>query len=915
VLVGRDRELAALRDLLDPAADHAGGPMVLAGEAGIGKTALVDAATAHAQARGMRVRRIMGVERQGDLAFSGLSALLSGWQHHMAMLPVTQRASLEGALAVTDTPVVGLALHAGVLGVLVAEAEQAPLLVVVDDAQWVDRATLDALLFCAHRVEHDAVALLLAVRTGDSANLDTGRLPRLQLEGVDLDAAYLILSAERPIQRPVAEQCWRATRGNPLALTELAGVLTTAQRLGREALTDPLPLGLQLGAILRQRIDAMPPSTRLALLVAAAEGEGDLGAIGRALPSMEGSVDDLAPAERAGLVRREGATLAWSHPLLRSAVYHAPSAPELRAVHRALAASLDPNTHYERYAWHLALAADGPDDGVAAHLANVAALARQRGACFAAARAYERAARLTRDREQRAGYVHQAGLSLWMAGAADASLGYFEQTAALTEDDELRAINATFWGQAEMWVHGAQAAAGQLQGAAQRAEDALPARAVLLWCHLVNVNTFSLHMDRAVTAGRQAMAIASKLGPVEQVPAAVATGLALVMHGDRDEANALLDPLHDLVSALADSDIPGIEDLAQVLAVADLARERWEAAEDILVKTIRRARRLGMHGAVAFAVVQLAELQWRSGRWAEAYAAISELVQLGQDAGQVEPITIAAAYVSRVEAALGLAEDCRAHATLAIERAEPRGLHSLACWARSSLGLLALGQGDAREAVHWLAPVADETRRGEAGEPGALWWHADWIEALCRAGDTAAARRALIELESMGARAPSMWVTAAAARGHGLLDHGSAALDALQESIARFHELGAPFERARSELCLGERLVSSGAGAGAHRTLDHAVETFARLGAVDWMHRARALAGDGAPSADLLSALTPSERRVALAVGQGLSNRESAERLYVSVKTIDYHLQNIYRKLDVRSRGQLAALVHGRAGA
>jgi DNA-binding CsgD family transcriptional regulator len=885
--------------------------MVVAGEAGIGKTALVDATVEHARASGMRVLRTLGVEQHCDLAYGGLSALLAGVLHHLDRLPPVQGQSIRGALAIAHHPVSTLAVHAGLLGVLTAEAEQSAVLVVVDDAQWVDRATLDALLFCAHRLDHDAVALLIVVRTGHDDPVETGRLPRIDLAGVDAAAAEQIMAAQRPIHHAVAEQCWRATHGNPLALGELTSVLTASQRSGREPLPDPLPLGLQLGSILRRRVDAMAPATRLALLVAAAEGAGDLGAIGRSLTSIGGSLDDLAPAERSNLVRCDAGSLSWSHPLLRAAVYHAPSAPERRAIHRSLAAALDPATQYERYAWHLALAVEGPDDIVADHLAKVAAIARKRGACFSAARAYERAARLTNDPCQRARHLHEAGTSLWLAGVADASIAYFAEAAELTDDDELRAVNATLWGQAELWVHGAHVATGLFESEAERVAGRLPGRAVVLWCHLVNVHVLSLRMDRAVAAGRRAMAMASTLGPAEQAAAAVAAGLALTMHGDHAEADALVGPLHDLVVSLADTDIPGIEDLAQALAVADISRERWPQAEDLLARTIRRGRRLGMHGAISFAVAQLAELQWRSGRWAEAYAATTELVQLGQDAGDVEPITIASAYLSRIEAGLGLAADCRAHATLAIERAESRGLHSLAAWARSSLGLLALGRGEAREALRWLAPVAEETHRGSAGEPGSLWWHADWIEALWRTGDVRGARAALAEFEAAGMNAPSVWVTAASARCRGLLDDGPGATERFRQAIERFNAIGAPFERARSELCIAEHLARVGDGEAARLHADRACDTFARLGAADWTGRAELLRIGTDAHRNPLAALTPSERRVALAIGQGLSNRESAERLYVSVKTIDYHLQNIYRKLDLRSRGQLAALVHG----
>jgi DNA-binding CsgD family transcriptional regulator len=922
VLVGRERELTILHELLSRAQQHRGGALVLAGEAGIGKTALVDHAEEASATMGMETRRVTGVELHADLPYAGLTTLAGGWRHRLDALPPTQADSVRGALALADAAANPLALSAGVLGLLCAASEQAPLLLIVDDAQWLDRPTLEALLFCAHRVEHDAVALLFAIRTdlSDGSGIgglpDIGRVARLDVGGVDVVAAERILCTNHPVARTVAEECWRATRGNPLALVELADVLTPAQRVGREPLGDPLPVGLQLGSILRRRVDAMPPATRLALLVAAAEGEGDLGAISQALTSMHGAVADFEPAERAGLVTVDAGTITWRHPLLRAAVYHAPSHPELRAVHRALASALDPVEHQERYAWHLALAAEGPDDAVAAHLAAVGERARRRGACFSAARAFERAARLATTRESRARYLFESGNDLWMGGATDPTVACLSEVAGLTEDPELRAINATVLGQASLWVHGHAAAAGLLESEARRAEATVPVRAVVLWCHLVNAHLFGLEMDRAVQAGRSAITIAEHAGPEAQIPANVAAGLALLLHGDAAEANARLDPIEGLIVALADSDIPGIEDLTQVLAIANTARERWTAAEQVIEKTIGRARRLGMNGAVSFATAVHSDLRWRTGRWAEAYTAMVEQRQMGEDAGNVEPLTMASAYLSRIEAGIGLAEDCRRHALEAIERAEPRGLHSLAAWARSALGLLALGRGEWREAVRWFNAIADVTARGSAGEPGSLWWEADWVEARWRTGDRAGAQAALARLESEAGSSAGRWAAAAAARCRVLLAEDPQVFRAaFEEARAGHDELGAPFERARTELCYGERLLAVGDGVEATRLLDHALDTLSQLGARDWIARVYSLTGGDGARTDPLQGLTTSELRVAMAVGEGLSNREAAERLYVSVKTVDYHLQNIYRKLDVHSRSQLAGLVMRRAAA
>jgi DNA-binding CsgD family transcriptional regulator len=583
-------------------------------------------------------------------------------------------------------------------------------------------------------------------------------------------------------------------------------------------------------------------------------------------------------------------------------------------VHRSLAAVLDPVEDQERWTWHLALAAEGPDDAVAEHLASVGHRARQRGACFSAARAFERAARLATTRERRARYLFESGTDLWAGGATEMTVDCLSEVATLAEDDDLRAANAIVLGQAELWMHGHVAAAGLLEAEAGRIEKVLPQRAVVLLCHLVNAHLLGLQMDRAVEVGRRAMAIAETQGPEAQLPAAVATGLALLLHGEGKEAGTLLDPIEGLIIALADSDIPSIEDLTQVLAIADTARERWNEAAEVIEKTLGRGRRLGLNGAVSFATALESDLQWRTGRWSEAYASMAELRQMGADAGNIEPITMASAYLSRIEAGLGMADDCRRHALEAIERAEPRGLHTLATWARSALGLLALGQGQPREALGWFTAVADVTYRGRAGEPGALWWHADWVEACCRTRDVSAAREALSRFEDEARNSAGCWAPGAVARCRGMLAVGPSFRDHFEESLALHRDLGAPFEQARTELLFGERLLADGSDADGRRVLARAFDTFSLLGARDWAGQVSRLTGEAAPRPDPLRGLTSSELRVAVAVGRGLTNREAAERLYVSVKTIDYHLQNIYRKLDVHSRSQLAALVTRHSG-
>jgi predicted ATPase len=388
VLLGRDAEHARLEDLIGRARSGASAALVIRGEPGIGKSALLEHAVAGAQ--GVTLLQARGVESESELSFAGLADLVQPVVSDLDALPGPQRAALAGALAL-GPPVPGdrFTLYAATLSLLAAAAERGPVLAVVDDAAWLDLPSREALVFVARRLGEEGVVLLLAARNGESIGTEAARIDELVLEGLDATASATLLGGD--VAPEVAARLFAATGGNPLALLELSSLLTAGQRTGAEPIEDPPPIGSTIAAAYAHRLDALPEPTRRALVVAAASESGATDEIVPALAALDVEPGALDAAETAGLVVIDGGRLTFRHPMLRSAAYRTVPAPERRAAHRALAAALAG----ERRAWHLATAAVAPDEAVAAELAAAAAAARGRGGPAGAIEAAERAARLT----------------------------------------------------------------------------------------------------------------------------------------------------------------------------------------------------------------------------------------------------------------------------------------------------------------------------------------------------------------------------------------------------------------------------------------------------------------------------------------------------------------------------------------
>jgi len=403
VLLCRQDACARVDILLAHARAGRSGALLVRGDAGIGKSALLR--FAHERAGDLLVLRARGIETESEIPFSGLADLFRPVLGRLDRIPSAQADALAGALALRPpVPAARFSVSAATLSLLAAAAEDGGVLVLVDDLQWLDAESAEALLYATRRLGDEGVAVLLAHREGEPARVEAGGLPQLTLDGIDAEAARKLLDQTfaRPIAPSAVERLVELTAGNPLALAEIPALLTDAQLAGDEPIPEPLPATAAVERRFRGRADALGPQARRALLAAAADDSGDLNTILAAARALGAEPHDLQEAELAELVAVEAGRLEFRHPLVRSAVYHGATPPERRAAHRALAEALDAPAAADRRAWHLAAATLEPNEDVARALEEAAGHALSRSGYAAAASAFHRAARLTPVREARA---------------------------------------------------------------------------------------------------------------------------------------------------------------------------------------------------------------------------------------------------------------------------------------------------------------------------------------------------------------------------------------------------------------------------------------------------------------------------------------------------------------------------------
>ena len=903
MLIGRDREREQLDALLREARLGRGRALVLRGNAGIGKTVLLDYAVQ--QARSFQVLQYTAVESEAELPFAGLQALLGPLLVHLSEVPEPQALALRGALALEASAKTNrLAVYAGALSLFGVAGERVPLLVVVDDAHWLDRPSVEALTFAARRLTAESLALLFAVREGEGTDLGVA-LPELELEPLEV-AASMELLHERfgsTIDPKVAHHLAEATDGNPLALLEVAALLDEGERVGREPLPDHLPASESVERTVRRALRSLPPEARRELLVAAASDSptgGDLAA--------------LEPAEDAGLVRIHAGSVAFRHPLVRSAVYHAASADERRAAHRALADALTGREDADRRAWHLAAAAEGPDESIAAALEAAASRFAERGGQASTSRALERAAELSEDDDACARRLQAAGRAAEHGGDLERALVLAERALTRARDRGVRASARLLALQANEW-RGVTFNDVEVESEAESLARLEPVRASLLLAMSSHAAWRRLDLERALQLARRSVEILPSDDATWPAEGLWEPWMADVAANNR----SLLAFILLLLGRPAEADaaikrVPGGSATRLSLSY-DAYLERYDEARSNIERELRSSRTAGDVWAELWLTRSLAFGDLLEGRFPAARAGAARSLAMAESMAVPNAIALSLGILAWLAAVEGRESEAREHAARADDLAQ-RGLGNLLLQARlqATLGLLELGLARPVAAIEKLAPVADLAERHGVREPSVLRYAPDLIEAYARAGEREAAMRELAKLAEPAGALDRRWALASVARLHGLVGRDED-LDKHFGEALQLNEQGAgsAFERARTELLYGERLRRAKRRVEAREHLHSAVELFDGLGAAPWSEQARRelrASGESIPRRDPTAPekLTPQELQIALQVAEGRTNRDVAAALFLSPKTVEFHLTRVYRKLNIHSRAELVRL-------
>ncbi|MFI0353262.1 AAA family ATPase [Actinomadura sp. 9N407] len=896
-LLGRGAERAVVDQTLAAVETGESRVLVLHGAPGFGKSALLG--YAENAATGMHVLRAAGVESEMELPFATLHQLCAPLLDRLEYLPAPQRAALETVFGIrAGVPPERFLVGLAVLGLLSEASERRPLLCVVDDAQWVDQASSQVLGFVARRLLAESVILLFGARERPQ---DLLGLPELEITGIqDADAHTLLDSVTYGrLDQHVRDRIVTETRGNPLALLELPHGLTVTQLAGGFGLlsADTLPGRIEQSFL--TRIGGLPEQTRLLLLIAAAEPVGDpalvWGAAGR-LGVAPGAVLLDGTQEWLSLNTR----VTFRHPLVRSAVYRSATKEDLRVVHLALAEVTDPQVDPDRRAWHLASAAAAPDESVAEELERSADRAQARGGLAAAAAFRQRCVALTVDSSRRAERAVAAADATLQAGDLEAARRYTE-IADRTAESEFQRVKAHLVRSRITFAAGLnQEAPPLLLTAAQRLEpfDMELARETYLiaWGATALV---AAHSDSLMAISKAMRALPSPTGTPHALDL-VLEGYALLVTESR---SAAVPVLQRALAALAD--LPVREVLKWGWVANGVSAAVWddEAMRVIVGRVVEGVRAAGALTELPFCLTSLGiAISW-TGDFTAAASIVAEI----EDVSAATGVPIAPHVELRLSALRGRAAEAEALIAATIEEAGAGGQLMGVTVAQWAAAVLYNGLGHYQQALS-AAQVC--TRMAELWV--SVWALPELVEAAMRAGDDDAARAALEDLAD-ATRAPGTdWALGVLARSRALLSDGAAAEKLYREAIERLGRTELRPELARAHLLYGEWLRRSRQRVEAREQLRTAYEMFTAIGMEAFAGRAhRELLATGesirkhAVEAGSGDELTPQERQIALLVREGLSNPEIGTRLFISPRTVEWHLRKVFAKLSISSRRQL----------
>jgi DNA-binding CsgD family transcriptional regulator len=910
-LRGREGECAALDHFLDAVRGGESHAIVLHGQAGVGKTALLQYVVGSAS--GCRVVRAAGREYEMELAYAGVHQLCASVLDLRERLPGPQRDALATSFGLSKGPVpdrffVALAL----LGLLAEVAEDQPLICVVDDTQWLDKASVQSLAFVARRLLAESVGLIFAVRDPSEMPELTG-LDQLQVGGLAEDEARAILDSTLPgrLDERVRERIIAETHGNPLALLELPRGLTPAELAGGFAVPDARPLTDRIERSFLRRLEHFPVETRRLLLTAAAEPFGDVSLLWRAAGQLGLGTDAAAPAEAMGLVEL-GALVRFRHPLVRSAVYQAASSQERREAHQALAESIDADIDPDRRAWHRAQAAPGPDEDVALEVERSAGRAQSRGGIAAAAAFLDRAATLTQDPARRAERALDAAQAKLHAGA-------FEPAAALLAmaeagpPDELRLARIDLLHAQIAFVQSRGNEATPLMLAAARRLEGLNVPLAR--------ETYLDAFAAAIFAGRLAAgpglrevgAAARGAPPPPQLPGLpdkLLDALAVRLTDGYSASSAMMERV---LATLCDEEILVQEAMRWLWLGSVIAADLWDDERWHVVATrhVTITRETGALSELAGALDSLAYTHLIAGELAVAASLVDEVNTvcgaIGSHPARTGPLGLAAFR--------GREEEARTLIDATISEAMPRGQGAAVTVTRWLQAVLCNSLGQYEDAL----AAAQEAARPQEEFGAPRWGLVELVEAAARSGAPELASEALEQLSETTRASGTNWALGVEARSRALLSEGDAAEQLYREAIERLARTRVRVELTRAHLVYGEWLRRENRRVDAREHLRAAHEVFSLMGTEAFADRARReLLATGETLRERIDeardVLTPQEAQIARLARDGFSNPDIGVRLFISPRTVQYHLHKVFLKLDISSRNQLGRIPPSRLG-
>jgi DNA-binding CsgD family transcriptional regulator len=882
-LIGRRAELARISTLLGEIRAGRGAALALHGEPGIGKTALLESAAA--QAHGIRVLRATGIESELELAFSGLAELCLPLLGRLDEIPEPQANALRAAFALADgRPGDRFVLALATASLLHAEAHEQPVLALIDDAQWLDRASADALTFMIRRLHGGRIGTLVAARSGE---FDLHGVETIALAGLSEESALTLLADREDLAPEVATRLVALTGGNPLALREIAAGLAAEELSGRSPLQEPPRLGPSLERVFARRLDHLTSEARETLLLASVGAAHPLSAIAGRL-----SAGGLAEAEDRGFIRIVGDSIVFRHPLVRSAVYHSAVPSAQRAAHRTLAGVLDG----EAGAWHLAAAVVGLDEDAAQALEHAGTEAQNRSGYGPAAAAFRRAAELTGEREARARRLSLAAEAAAEAGLVALASEAIEAAERIGGDPRRQAELGYLRGL--LLIHAGEDATAAFASAGRSIapDDAERGALMLAWASEAAI--YRRRWSDAHRLAAEASELVEGSGSVAEFWSTWMQGVALTMLGRSQKARAALQE-----AILVFLRNPSYADDPRLLAnfsVALMYRDDFTQGVVAAERAAAAARRQGAFPTMLFASSFELVARVVLGEWDRARDEAAELHAIALDIdnrSELDDFVWTQAYVA---AARGDADRLASLSSLVDPRRDPR---VALCG-----GLLALGRDAPGDAIAALSQHVTAGARAGYADPDMSPF--DLAEALIRVGEQDKADALLRAYEPMQR---CSWVAAGLARCRGLA--GKEGFEALYvQSRAALDAIGFVFEVGRTDLYLGETLRRHRRRGEARAPLARALAAFERLDALPWAERARAgLRAAGAATEvsvrPVHSALSERERQIAVAAAAGKTNREIAGELFLSHRTVELHLAAVFRKLGIRRRTELAPLI------